>query len=335
MVSLDIHDVERKTTAILRVLSESPEPIGAALISQQLKEQGISLGERQVRHHLQIMDERGFTQRADRRNGRSLTPLGRNELDSAMVGDRVGSAIARIRCLAFQSTFDPVTRSGQIPVAVSLFAGGDFSRALRIMKAACASRLCASDLVLVAGEKQRIGDMIVPPGKIGMATVSNIAVSGVFLRAGIPLDYRFTGTLQIKGGACSRFIDLIEFEGSSLDPAEMFISSRMTSVTEAVGGGNGRILASFCELPTPALARAEAVFSALEDTGIGSLLKSGKPSESICEVSVGPGRTGVILAVGLNLVAPVTEGDISVENHAMAGLVEFTSLTRLSQVSPA
>jgi repressor of nif and glnA expression len=333
MVSPDTHDVERKTIAILKVLKDSPEPIGAARIAHQLEDQGISLGERQVRHHLQIMDERGFTVRADRRNGRSVTPLGLNELDSAMVGDRVGSAIARIKSLTFQSSFDPETCTGNVPINVSLFHQGDFVRALEIMRDACESRWCAGDLVAVEGEGERLGDVTVPKGKIGLATISNIAVSGVFLRAGIPLDFRFAGTLQVKDGKCTRFIDLIEYAGSSLDPAEMFISSKMTSVTQVAGDGNGRVLACFCEIPTPALTRAEAAFKGLEAAGIRSLLKSGRAGESVCEVFVAQGKTGIILADGLNLVAAVSENDLAVENHAMAGVTDFARLIKLSKLA--
>ena len=71
-------DVERKVNAILRVLKESPEAVGARVIGRQLKEQGIDLSERAVRYHLKLMDERGLTQLVGRTGGRSRRPASRN-----------------------------------------------------------------------------------------------------------------------------------------------------------------------------------------------------------------------------------------------------------------
>jgi repressor of nif and glnA expression len=57
-----VQEVERKVIAILRVLSQSNEPLGARVISHHLKDHGIELSERAVRYHLKLMDERGFTE---------------------------------------------------------------------------------------------------------------------------------------------------------------------------------------------------------------------------------------------------------------------------------
>ena len=67
--------VERKEIAIMRVLSDSAEPVGARVIAHRLKEHGFELGERAVRYHLKLMDERGLTYLAGRRDGRVLTDM--------------------------------------------------------------------------------------------------------------------------------------------------------------------------------------------------------------------------------------------------------------------
>jgi len=41
---------------------------------------------------------------------------------------------------------------------------------------------------------------------------------------------RFAGILQIKKGVALRFVEIIDYTGSSLDPSEIFIRGRMTSV---------------------------------------------------------------------------------------------------------
>ena len=91
-------DVERKLIAILNILAESNEPLGARIISRMLEEEGIHLTERAVRFHLQLMDERGLTHTAGKkgRAGRTITDKGREELDNALVSDKVGMVDSRI-----------------------------------------------------------------------------------------------------------------------------------------------------------------------------------------------------------------------------------------------
>ncbi len=55
-------DTERKVVSILKVLSESSEPLGSITIARELERYGIFLSERAVRYHLRIHDERGYTQ---------------------------------------------------------------------------------------------------------------------------------------------------------------------------------------------------------------------------------------------------------------------------------
>ena len=80
MIGNDSHGVERKVISILKILSESPQPLGARLIANKLKEHGVELGERAVRYHLKLMDEWGLTHPLQRRDGREITPLGIEEI---------------------------------------------------------------------------------------------------------------------------------------------------------------------------------------------------------------------------------------------------------------
>ena len=66
-------DTERKIIAILKVLSDSVEPLGSITIASRLESEGLSLSERAVRNHLRIADERGYTQPAGH-DGRMITP---------------------------------------------------------------------------------------------------------------------------------------------------------------------------------------------------------------------------------------------------------------------
>jgi len=87
-MGFETQDVERKVNAILKILRDSREVLGARVIARRLKEQGIELGERAVRYHLKLMDGRGLTQLMGR-DGRLITESGIEELTSALVRDKV------------------------------------------------------------------------------------------------------------------------------------------------------------------------------------------------------------------------------------------------------
>jgi repressor of nif and glnA expression len=332
MIGQEVREVERKVISILKILSDSPEPVGARLIAHRLKDYGVCLSERAVRYHLLHLDGRGLTQNIGRKDGRLITQSGLNELHNALVGDRVGSAMARIETLTYQISFEPGERAGNVPINVSLFPADKFKQALKVMKDIHGSRLCFSDLVAIAGEGDKLGEITVPKGQVGLATISGIVISGILLRSGIPLDFKFAGLLQIRNRECVRFVELINYTGSSLDPSEIFIASKMTSVSGVVREDNGKIIASFCEFPALALSKAEAVISQLETVGITGLYKIGGAGETVCETPVGMSRVGIILSDGLNLVAVAAEAGIEVKNHAISGVIDFKKLRSLQDL---
>lgn len=325
MVGFEIQTVERKELLILKVLDDAREPLGARVISRRLLDHGISLGERAVRYHLKLMDERGLT-RLVSRDGRVITEKGREELNTALVRDKVGYAITKIELLAFRTTFDPDSRSGAVPVNVSFFSKSRFEKALQAMKPAFASGLCVSDKVAVAGEGERLGGLVVPPGKVGLATVCSIVINGTLLKAGVPIDSRFGGIVEMRNNLPVRFVELIHYAGSSMDPSEVFIRARMTSVRNVARTGNGKILANFREVPAVCRPLVEEVIDKLKVAGLGGLLVMGRVSEPVCEIPVEVNKTGMVLLGGLNPVAAAEEAGVAAENHAMSTVMEYRQL---------
>jgi repressor of nif and glnA expression len=111
-MGIEIHDVERKVLAILKILRDSEESLGARVIARHLRDYGIELGERAVRYHLKLMDERGLTRLLGLREGRVLTELGIEEVENALVEDKVGFATSKIEVLAFRTTFNAQNLTG-------------------------------------------------------------------------------------------------------------------------------------------------------------------------------------------------------------------------------
>ncbi len=93
--------------------------------------------------------------------------------------------------------------------------------------------------------------MVVPSGKIGLATVCGVVINGVLLKSGIPIESRFGEVLEVKDRKPRRFVAIINYAGTSLDPSEQYIRAGMTSVGEAAKTGGGKILANFREIPAP------------------------------------------------------------------------------------
>ena len=330
-MGFETQDVERKTTAILRILSQSSEPVGARVISHNLGEQGIELSERAVRYHLKLMDERGFTESVGR-DGRLITQLGLEELENALVSDKVGFVSSKIERLAYETDFDVGRRRGKVPVNISFFPERQFGRAIQIMKGVFQAGICVSELVAVAHGGESLGDVTVPGSKVGLATVCSVIVNGALLKAGIPMDSKFGGILQIKNHRPLRFVELIQYSGSSLDPSEIYIASKMTSVGQVATEGQGKILANFREIPAICQPKAEEITTLLKEAHLGGVLMMGEVTKPVCEVPVEVNKVGMILTGGLNPVAAAVESGIEVENRAMSSMMEYEGLTRFSEL---
>ena len=325
-------EIERKIVMILNILKESQEPIGARLIARQMQEAGIQLSERTVRYHLKLMDERGLTHLVGRHDGRIITDKGIDELNNAMVQYKVGLAISRIEILAYMTSFNPESGQGLVPVNVSIFPNEGFRDALKAMKPAFDSGLAVSDLVAVANENTRLGNVLIPAGKTGFATVCSIVINGVLLKAGIPVISKFGGIIQMKNRKPLRFVELIHYSGSSLDPSEAFIRGEMTSVRKVLENGDGKILANFREVPAPCRPIVEEIITKLRKSRIEGIISIGEIGEPICQIHVDLNKVGMILMGGLNPVACAQEVGIKAENRGMAALMDYQYLQKFSKI---
>jgi hypothetical protein len=302
MVQGSVSETERKIIAILKVLNESSEPLGSITIARELEHHGIVLSERAVRYHLRITDERGHTQPFGR-DGRMLTALGLEELKIALV-----------------------------PINTSLIAKDKFKEALAIIDEAYTAGFCVSDLIAVANEGEKLGSVIVPEDKIGIGTICSVVVNGVLSKSGVPISSKFGGVLELRNPKQERFVAIIYYEGTSLDPSEQYIRARMTSVREAARTGKGRILANFREIPAPSRTLVSEKMAEMKEAGIGGVYRLGNTSESICQIPVGLNRVGIVFLGGLNAMAAVSEAGIEVENNSESGVIEFERLVSFRKI---
>jgi repressor of nif and glnA expression len=321
-------DTERKIIAILKVLSESSEPLGSITIARKLVQQGIYLSERAIRNHLKITDERGYTLPLGR-DGRQLSEKGLDELRSALAPDRLSFIQEKLELLAFRTTFNPNTKEGLLPINTSLFDKNEFPKALKIIKSVIKAGMCVSEFVATANAGEKLGDVVIPEDKIGIATVCGVAINGVLLKRGVPMESKFGGILEIRNSKPLRFTAIINYGGTSLDPSEQYIRSRMTSVGDFIKTGNGRILANFREVPALSKPIVEEVIGQLKTAGINGVFHVGGISEPVCQLVVGTNRVGIILIGGLNPIAATVESGFRVDNMAESGIIDFKQLTSI------
>lgn len=319
-------DLERKTVAILRVLSEFAEPLSSISIARELKSRGLDVSDRTVRYHLRITDRHGLSRYLHKR-GRMITADGLDELRSALVSEQVGFVSERTSQVAFQTTFDASRRTGRVAINTSLFRADRFGQALEAMRGAFAAGLCISNLVAVASGGEKLGHVVIPEGRVGLATVCRATITGVLLRAGIPVDARFGGVLEIRNSEPRRFVAIINYSDSSLSPSEVYIRAGMTAVSEAATNGNGKILASFWEIPAIARPLTESALRDLTEADIHGVFPMGEASQPLCQIPTGLDEIGVIVLGGMNPIAAAHEAGIEAENFPESGTLDFGRLT--------
>ena len=324
---------KRKIFAILKVLHEQGQPMGAAAISSQLGNWGIELRERMVRYYLSLTDQAGMTSNLGRR-GRAITDLGRKEIEVGVAIDKVGFVAARVDELTYQMTFDEESLGGTVILNVSMIAAENFNRSRHEILTVMRSRLGMGRFLLIARPGEGVSGIEVPEGQVALATVCSITINGILLRHGITMASRFGGLLELSESTPVRFSQIINYDASTLDPIEIFIKSGMTSVRQVVLTGTGVIGASFREIPTIALPDFQRIADKLERIGLGCVLMVGRPNQPLLDIPVGYGRVGIILAGGLNPLAAAEEIGIETRNRALHTLVDFSHLRDMSPEFP-
>jgi len=327
-------DIEkrRKIAAILRVLANSDSPLGSSAISSTLAEMGINLRERMVRNYLELTDGQGLTKNLGRR-GRVLTELGSKELDVGIAVDKVGFVNSRIDELSYKMTFDDRKLTGNIILNVSLIETWHERRTLEDIASVIGAGYGMGQYLLIGYSGQTLQGMTVPNGHMAVGTICSVTLNGVLLRHGVPMISRFGGLLDMLDRTPVRFSQIINYDASTIDPLEIFIKSKMTSVNKAVATGTGSIGVSFREISIAALPAAKAVIDRLAKAGLASVIMVGKPNQPLLDVPVSTGRVGIIVAGGLNPIAAIEEAGLATTNRAMHNLCDFSQLQRIETIT--
>jgi HTH-type transcriptional regulator, global nitrogen regulator NrpRI len=325
---------QRHRSEILRVLGKSTAPATSARIAKDLELAGYQLSERTVRLYLTQLDEEGLTSPRGRR-GHVITDRGLAELHAAPIVEGVGFLSAKIDQMTFNMSFDLATRTGTVVVNLSLVNPRELAECADQVCEVFAKGYAMGNRIALLAPGETLGTVTVPPGRVGFCTVCSITLNGVLLKHGVPTASRFGGLLEVREGRPLRFVQAILYEGTTIDPLEVFSRSGMTNYLGAIRNGNGLIGASFRELPADSRELVLNMTDRLIAVGLGGLLEVGLPGHPLLGQAVNHGRLGAVIAGGLNPIAILDELGHRVESRALAGLLDYHRLFPYDELAKA
>lgn len=322
--------IEGKRLKILRILNEAGKPLSGQVIRERLEAQGIIISERTVRFHLLAMDKGGLTEYVERK-GRRLTAAGKMELSKVKVIDKVGFLSAKIDNFSYKMQFDLDKKQGNVLLNITLIHKEDLSAAVELIIRAFEAGITMGELTALYYPGDKIGDVAVPEGFVGIGSVCSISLNGILLSEGVPVVSDFGGLLEVEDHMPKRFVEVIRYNGTSVDPLEIFISSGMTNYTGAVSGC-GLVGASFRLFPASARDRVIEISHRCKEIGLGAFLEVGWPGQNLLDIPVCEGRAGFIVAGGLNAVGILAESGIQIYSKALSGFADFSSLIHYKEL---
>jgi repressor of nif and glnA expression len=321
-------ETQRKLIEILRILSETNGEVGARKIAEELNRRGYNLGERATRYHLRMLDERGFTKKHGYL-GRVITPLGEEELKHALVTDRLGFISTRIEDYEFRTTFDPSTNTGDAVVNICYINKADCDKALEVLKRVVDAGYAISPRLKVVDEGQEILENDVPEGQVAMATFCSITIDGVLLKRGIPVSLKYGGIIRVRDNKAERFTDIIDYRGTSINPMNVFVSRKMTSVLKVLETGSGNALANVREIPINAREKALSIIEELRGAEVYGIFSACENVRPLLGVPIEPGACGIASYSGINPFAALVEMGIKTRIIPLAAVMNSKELKRL------
>ena len=310
---------EHRMIEILRILNNHEKPIGSKVIANELRNKGYNLGERAVRYHMQILDEKGYTERKGY-SGRVITELGRGKLEKGLIYDQVDFTFSKFEERIYLTDFDYNKKCGNVIVNTSNILD---NKAFDIIKKVFAAGVCVSPLI--NAKKIEIN------GKKGyvMKTICGTTIDGVFLKNGIPSIPQYGGLVEIEDYYPTKFSELISYKKTSITPLDAFIAKDMTSVLDVAEHGTGTIPANFRIIPETGLKKAKEIIQKLEKVGIGGVLEIGETSENVLGIPVPEGMVGISIIGGITPFCAAQEMDYKVDIKTGEEFIDYNKLKEL------
>ena len=318
-------ETDRKMMEILRILADRDEVLGAKTIAEELKKKGYDLGERAVRYHMRILDEKGFTERIGYA-GRQITNKGLKELEKGLIYDQVDFIFSKFEDMIYQTTLNPSDGTGKVIVNTSSFKYE--KNVMEILKSVFKKGIAVSPYVKFLDTIPKEG------GEVKLETVCGTTIDGMLLGKGIPVIPKYGGIVNVEDYIPTRFTELISYKKTSMTPLEAFTDKNMTSVLEVIDNGNGSIPANFRLIPKSARENAVKIFENLQKLGIIGLLKMGNEGESVLGIPVDDNMVGIAVIGGIAPLCAAKEAGFDVNIKLAENTIEFGEMQSLVKPKP-
>ena len=305
---------EYRMIEILRVLAKREQPTGSKVIADELKEKGFNLGERAVRYHMQILDEKGYTEKKGY-SGRVITDLGREKLEKGLIYDQVDFIYSKFEEMIYLTDFNYMTRQGNVVVNTSTIYNEE---SIEIMKEIYKSGLSVSPYVNINEDKTT--------GEIEVTTICGTTIDGVLLKEGIPTQPQYGGLLKIENNHPVKFTEIISYKKTSVTPLDAFANSSLTSVLDVITKGSGLIPANFRLIPGVARERTIEIVKELIQIGIGGVIGISEEGEDLLGLPVPDGMVGMAIIGGITPFCAVKEMGGDIDLKIAEKLQDFNSL---------
>jgi repressor of nif and glnA expression len=231
-------------------------------------------------------------------------------------------SLSRIENLMQMVSFDPRRMEGKIIANTSLVDLEMLNPTLRIFRDVMASGLAVSPYLKV----ETLGD------RARIMSACSITISGVLLKAGVPVRPKGGGVIEVIDREPVRFTDMLMYWATTIDPIDVLISQELTSVVEMMETGSGRILGNLQEVPMLAKESIEERLEVLAEVGFAGVLDLGEPNMNVLGVSVERDHVGISLVGGTNIVAAAMSSGIRIETESISGLTEIREMTHIEDL---
>ena len=234
-----------------------------------------------------------------------------------------------IEDFAIQVTFDPVAGEGKVVYNLSLIKNEDLDYAISVLKDANKTGISVSGMVKFFSSGEKVADFVIPKGCTGICTMCSITFDGLLIRRGIPINPIGGGVVEIENRTPIRFTHIILYEHTTIDPLQVLISQKTTSVTNVMRRGSGNILANIREFHMESEHLVGNVLDELSSSSYSGILEVGMPNLSLLGVPVSPQYVAIAAIGGTNPMAAIREGGRWVQIQAMKGLMEIQQMDEI------
>ena len=311
---------EDRMLEILRILNEQEKPTGSKFIADELKNKGFNLGERAVRYHMKMLDEKGYTERIGY-SGRQITELGRATLEKGIVYDQVDFIYSKFEEMIYLTDFTYINQSGNVVVNTSTIYNEE---SLNIIKSIFESGLSVSPYSKINKDGNEGTEI---------KTICGTTIDGILLKEGIITIPKYGGLVKIEDYSPVEFSEIISYRKTSISPLDAFIAPKTTSVLDVIDNGCGIIPANFRLIPKAGYEKAMKIINDLSKIGINGVIGV-NDENNLLGIPIPKNMVGITIIGGVTPFCGLQELGYEVDIKIAEEIENFKNLKPITNIKP-